>query len=175
MATLLGINQRLKELEAAIEIACIESDGEITDEVQALMDDYLEAEFGVSEKFDQYGYAIRRQQAEIDILEERIAALRDRRDAGIRAHDKMKERLFTFMKGNDIQRVQGEIFNFSVRRAGGKVPVLLDRNVTAADLDERFVRVKYEVDKSALHAALSAGEEVKHARLGPRSEYVHIT
>lgn len=174
MENLFELEQQHLGLKARLEDLLTETEGEITPEIEALMDEQLANEYAVSKKFDGYGYAIGQLTSEADFIKERIAALQERLTVKERAAKRLKDRLKAFMEGAGLKQVEGDYYIFRVQRNGGKVPVVMDESLCANDVPEHFRRVMYRIDHAAIYNALKEGEELDFAKLGERGTHLRI-
>lgn len=70
-----------------------------------------------------------------------------------------------------VETARGHVL--SIQANGGKVPLLIDPT-DAATVEQRFQRVKVELDTEAVRKACEAGEAVGFARLGERGSHLRI-
>lgn len=62
----------------------------------------------------------------------------------------------------------------SIRANGGKLPLDLDDPLDPAKVPDSLCRIRREIDRAAVIAALEAGEDLPFARLLPRGSHLRI-
>lgn len=174
MPTLDDLEQEHLQLKIRLDALLTASEGEVTDEIEALMDERLESEYALSQKFDGYGYAMAQLQAEEELLQARIDALQQRLQTKRNTRERMKERLQAFMERNGAQKVEGDYFVFRVQKNGGRRPVEYAEGLRPEDVPEAYRRVRVELDGAAIYEALTSGTELAFARLGERGTHLRV-
>ncbi len=149
MTKLYTLAEAYREAMALLE----ETDGEITPEVEAVLDAAGDA---LVDKVDAVAAMVRMHEADAERFgeEERFFA-RKRAAAEGRARW-LKSYLLACLETAGEKKVKGERFSVTVQASAPSV-VLAD-DVTPESLPERFRRVKVEADKKAIGDALKSGE-----------------
>lgn len=164
---------QLDEEYQALEMALLESGGEITEEMEARFDALFEA---TEEKGASYIAMIRKFEASAEGVGLEVTRLQAAERTFRNAAGRLKTRLRDSMLARGVSRLETRLGKINLQKAGGKAGVEL--LVEADDLPERFVRttVTKAPDLDALRVALEAGDEaVGHlARLRERSRFVRI-
>jgi hypothetical protein len=86
----------------------------------------------------------------------------------------LKQRLQWFFETHNLKSVETARYKLSLAKNGGKAPLILDENVPATQLPERFRRVSIDADIIAIRQALEAGEQLGFAQLGDRGQSLRI-
>lgn len=163
MTALYQLADAYREAMALLE----ETEGEITPEIEAALD---AAGGAFVEKVDAVAAMVRMHEADAERFaeEERFFA-RKRAAAEARARW-LKDYLRRALESAGEKKVKGERFTVAIHASPPSVALLVD---DPQQLPEVFRRVRVEVDKSAIKAALEAGQELEFAELR-RSNHVRI-
>lgn len=137
-------------------------------------DDYpvelIAADEEINSKIENYGFVIRNMESDSDALDAEIKRLMDRKKTTDKAIDRMKEMVMQAMKTTDKTKITTPHFKFTVARAGGKTPVVIN-----GDVPHEWCKVKYEPDKDKIRKAIEEdGEVLDFAELGERTEYLRM-
>ena len=137
-------------------------------------DDYpvwlIAADEEINSKIENYGFVIRNLESDSDALDAEIKRLMDRKKTTDKAIDRMKEMVMNAMKATDKTKITTPHFKFTVARAGGKTPVVIN-----GDVPHEWCKVKYEPDKDKIRTAMEEdGEIFDFAELGERTEYLRM-
>lgn len=155
---------------AALESALIESQGEVTDEVAALM---LQADMAADElaaKIDGYGYLISKLEGEAATFDgeaKRLAAHATTRKNSVK---RLKENLLFVLQTRGDKTVTGKAFSASVTANGGKAPLVVDDESAAIE----FGYAKTVLDEAGLRAGLEANLTLPFAHLAERGSHLRI-
>lgn len=127
---------------------------------QAIADTFeaLEGEF--NDKVIQCTHYLANTEAEIDSLDKEIKRLQAMKKTRQNAIESFRDYMRINMENSGITKIESPLFKISLGK--GQEVVEVD---PAVKLPEQFTRVKTEVDKTALKAALKNGEIVDGARL----------
>jgi hypothetical protein len=151
-----------------------EIDGDVGEQEAAI--DALLAEESADEgrKLDSYVYLV----AEFEASAEARAAEARRLDALAKSDKgqaaRLRARLKQHMERTGRQKIETPFHRLAVQRNGGVRPVVVAPEVTPDKLDERFVRVRREIDLDAVRSALESGEALLFASLGERGTSLRI-
>lgn len=170
-STLLELGYRLAMIERDINQLAGETEGEITPELQALLDEQLQAEMESGGKLDKYAYFLERLERDIEILKGRKSAIDQRIRTKSRALTAAVERLHTYMRMRDIKKVEGDFYTFT-RQYSGKAPVIVPQDLDVNHIPVEFTRTKVELDKRAVRDALESGRTLDWAQFGDRTETI---
>lgn len=145
-----------------------------SDEVdeQAIKDTLESIEDEFETKAENYGKIIRNLEATILGIKEEEKRLADRKKSIEKKIDFLKMNLFEAMKKTGKTKFNTGLFNFSICKNGGKVPIVL--NVDANDLPKKFSIVEKKPNMDALREYLETGLKLKYATLGERGEHLRI-
>lgn len=163
--TLFQIGEHFNVLEELLN----ETDGEITDEIDAWLTEYEGKE---ADKVDAYCYLIQKF-TEISEEAKRLAA----RSLSYQNKAKsLKDRLKVYLESRGTKRLETARFTVTVTSNGGHTPVKLHDFVKPEELPDPFVRVVKEADMSRIREALQAGDEFVHqfAFLEQRGTHLRI-
>lgn len=145
---------RLHELHAlqrGIDEALEESEGEITPEIQQMLDS-LEEEIG--HKVDWVATVVNEKKAVADGLDVEIKRLQARKKATERSAEGLKDYLKQTLDALGENNVRGRIYSATVQRASRpSISWIKDYD----KLPEQFKRVKVELDGTAAYDAYRAG------------------
>lgn len=178
--TLLGMEEGQTALRLQIEDMLEASEGEITPEIEAMLDAELKTEEEISHKLDSYAYLMAGIGKEVELLNERMKALKAKRDGKQRTIDAMKERLRIFLTGRGIRKIEGDYFTIALQRNGGVRPLIIEDGTKAEGVPSQFQCITTTIDTSAVRAFLEGqGEDgndqaLGWAKLGERGESVRI-
>jgi hypothetical protein len=86
----------------------------------------------------------------------------------------LKRRLKWFFEYHNLPPIQTARFRLSLAGNGGKLPLLLDPDLTADSLPEEFRKVSVTPDPDKIRAALESGAQLDFARLGERGKSIRI-
>lgn len=165
MATLYELTAEYAELERAM-----------SDDIAGNLDELLEAAAATETEFESkaenYAKLIRNLDAEAYVLKEEEARLRMRRQTIERNIDWLKNTLKNAMKLTGKEKFTKGVFKFSIRKNGGKQPVILD--VLEEDLPDELVKVTRKADNDAIRKYIEETGDVTYAHLGERGDSVSI-
>ena len=150
----------------------IDEDGEIAPELDAWFAS-LTAEEGV--KLDAYINLMRVWAAESAAAKAEAARytqrakVRDNRNAQLEA----RLRLHLESTGRtSIETATGR--PIALRLNGGRLPLIIDGDRRATDVEPRFLKMVSSIDTELVRASLEAGEELPFARLGERGQHLRV-
>lgn len=168
------IARRLHEITAdflALEDLLLESGGEVTPEVEALI---AEMEGNLEAKADGYAALIQEWQADAEkwkAEEQRCAGHRKARENAAAA---LKARLCEAMVTLGREKVETERFKVAVQRAAPSVELLVEPDVLP-EAYQRVIPATVSADKKAIADALKSGEDLSgYAEFRPGTPYVRI-
>lgn len=161
---------------------------ELTQDYQALLEyadsvdpddeqvflDTLDGIFGaIDVKFDQYATVMEQMTAHEDMLDREIMRLMRLQKAINHNKQRMKERLYESMVATDRMKIQTDLHTFSIRKNGGKLPLIIHEG---ADIPDKWCKVIVEPDKEKIRLALETGnvDVLKFAHLGERGSHLEI-
>ena len=157
---------------------------ELTSVLDALVDNNEEAEAALAEhlsalteafdiKADDYAALIRVCETRADARRmeaERMTILAkdDERKA-----ERLRTLLMDAMKATGRTKVETDRFRLSVKKNGGKVPVIIT-DEAALPIDYRVPKITEVIDKDGIREALESGKEVPGAALGERGQRLDL-
>ena len=162
MAKLYELTSDLMTLQEMLE-------GDIDD--QCLLDT-LEAVQGEYEvKLESYCKVIKNLEADMDALKAEAKRLTDKRKTLENNIDRLKKAMFDSMKATGTDKVKGTLFTVAIQRNGGKLPVIVD--VDVSELPDELVKIVESPDLDAIGKLLEQGESL-YAHFGERGESLRI-
>lgn len=87
--------------------------------------------------------------------------------------DRLKRLLMDAMIATNNTKLDTERFRLSIRRNGGKTPVVIS-DETAIPIDFRVPKITESIDKDAIREALESGTNVPGASLGERGQRLEL-
>lgn len=153
----------------ALESLLMETEGEITEEIDQWLDEYQAKE---EDKVDAYCYLIQKFE-EIAAEAKRLA---DRSSSYNKKAKNLKNRLKLYLENRGREKVETPRFTISVCRNGGSLPIRLHEDVTVERLPEQFVQVHRDPDLNTLRDAIVNGDEhaMQFAKILPRGTHLRI-
>ena len=127
-------------------------------------------------KLESYCKVIKNLEADIEALKNEAKRLTDKRKLLENNIDRLKKVMFDSMKATGTAKVKGQLFNVSIQKNGGKIPVNYDKdnkNITA-HLPDNLVIVTETPALDAIRELLEAGKVVEGFTLGERGESLRI-
>ncbi|MFB2935948.1 siphovirus Gp157 family protein [Aerosakkonemataceae cyanobacterium BLCC-F154] len=125
-------------------------------------------------KLDNYAALISELQARAAVRKAEAKRLAELAASDEKKAEMLKERLKWFFEIHKLKTVETVRYKLSLTKSGGKPPLILDDGISPTDLPEKFQKSHVEADKTAIRAALEAGEELNFAYLGDRSSSIRI-
>lgn len=161
---------QLDDQLAEIEDALLDAGGEIDDDLDAKLDELLDAR---DDKVDGYIAIIRTYEATATAFKEEEQRLAANRRAAENAAKRLKARLLDSMRQHGETEIKGRLGKAKVQRSGTRPVVVL---CDLEDLPEDLVRRTAAPDLAAIKDALKEGtaDMTQIAEFGPASEYVRI-
>lgn len=146
------------------------------DDEQVLLDtlDAVQGEYEL--KLEAYCKVIKNLEADMEALKSEAKRLTDKRKVLENNVDRLKKAMFDSMKATNTDKIKGTLFNVSIQRNGGKLPVIYDKdnkNITA-NLPDELVNVVETPDLEAIREWLETGNAVEGFTLGERGESLRI-
>ena len=154
MGTLYDINENYAAIIAAVE----EAEGELTPELEEQLAANGE---DFREKIENYLMAVRNYAADVEAFKAEAVAFSAKAKRAAATVDRLKQTVTAAMQLRGMDKERFGNFTASLRRSER---VTVDDDLIQ-QLPDKFKRVKYEADKTALKEALKAGEEVEGAQL----------
>ncbi|MBD3617445.1 MAG: siphovirus Gp157 family protein [Gracilimonas sp.] len=153
----------------ALETLLIETEGEITEEIDQWLKEYEGKE---EDKVDAYCYIIRK----FEEIADEAQRLAERSQGYRKKVSSLKERLKLYLEYRCKEKVETSRFTVTVCGNGGLLPVKLHEDVSTESLPEQFIRVFKEPDMSRIREALLDGDEQAHlfAKIEPRGTHLRI-
>ena len=153
----------------ALESLLIETEGEITEEIDSWLAEYQAKE---EEKIDAYCYIIRK----FEEIAEEAQRLADRSSGYRNKVNQLKDRLKTYLEIRGKDKIETPRFTVTVCGNGGLLPVRLNEDIDPEKLPDQFVRVQREPDMGSLRDALVNGDEEagRFATILPRGTHLRI-
>lgn len=153
-----------------LELQEIMESGEYDDQV---INDTLESlNFEIEEKADNYARIIRNFTGEIEAMKAEEKRLADRRKSLEKNVERLKDNLKSSMIATGKTKFKTELFNFSIAKNGGALPVVVD--VPTDDLPDDLVIVSEKPDLKAITAYIKETGDLSYAHFGERGESLRI-
>lgn len=115
-----------------------------------------------TEKVDNYGYLLKKIEADIQFLDDEESRIQRKRKSAEANYGRVKDRLKFIMEQHEIKKLTGKIHTISLRESKSVVvdgdPLSLPRNYL------RHIPEKFEPDKKALGDALKVGIAIEGVR-----------
>lgn len=135
--------------------------------------DTLEAISGeIKDKAENTAIILNELEAEVIKVKTEEQRLKERRASLENNVKNIKQRLFDAMKLTGKEKFRTPLFNFSIVKNGGKIPVIVD--VDTADLPDDLVTITEKPNLDAIAAFLENNPESKFAHFGQRGESLRI-
>lgn len=135
--------------------------------------DTLEAIGGeIEDKAESTAIVMKELEAEAAKLKAEEQRLKDRRTKVENNIKDIKQRLFDAMKMTGKEKFKTTLFNFSIAKNGGKIPVIVD--VPCEELPDEYVIITEKPDTEALRAYIEKHGTCKYAHYGERGEHLNI-
>lgn len=157
---------------AALESALLETQGEVTPEVESLM---LAADIAadeLAEKVDSYGWLIAKLEGEAATFDGEAKRLAAHATSRKNSAKRLKENLLFVLQTRGDKTVTGKVFSASVTANGGKLPVVIDDEAAAIEagytkviIDEASIRADLEANPDTPNLVAHFGERGSHLRI----------
>lgn len=153
-----------------------ETGGDVSDpDVEKILDGWFEElQTNLKEKVDNYAAFIKEKEALAEVRRQAARDITELARVDENTASRLKDRLKDFLIVKNIKKVESARYTTGWRNNGGKLPLSIDEDVDPKELPERFQKVTYEVDTSAVREALDAGEDVEFASYGERGTHLSI-
>ena len=132
--------------------------------------DTLEGVIGTLDvKMDDYAIVMDHMKAREEFIDQEIKRLTERKNAIKNNRTRMNEKLYESMRATDRRKVVTDLHTFSIAKNGGKLPLIIDGEVT-----DKYQKIIMEPDKDLIRKALDEGKKLDFAKLGERGEHLTI-
>lgn len=146
-----------------------ETDAEIIADTMECINGELE------DKADSCAVVISEMLSDAEKVDNEIKRLQERKKALVRNADTIKGRLMNTIILSGKRKIQTATHTFTVRKNGGKLPVILNEGVTAETLPEELCKIKLTPDMDKIREELEHyGDEYCYAHYGERGESLVI-
>lgn len=127
-------------------------------------------------KLESYCKVIKNLEADMEALKNEAKRLTDKRKLLENNIDRLKKAMFDSMKATGTAKVKGQLFNVSIQKNGGKIPVNYDKDDKhiTDHLPDNLVIVTETPALDAIRELLEAGKVVEGFTLGERGESLRI-
>jgi len=179
--TLLDITKDLRvldELMGDLDGALVQTDGEVTPEIQAMIDAIdswmAELDADLEGKVDNYAALVTELLARAEVRKAEADRLAKRARIDTDNAKWLKARLLGELQERGLKVVDTPRYRVSVAGNGGKIPLVVTDEARLM-ADERFVRVERSLDAAAVREALDAGDDLQGAAtFGERGSHLRI-
>lgn len=135
--------------------------------------DTLEAIGGaIEDKAENTAIVLKELEGEVAKVKTEEQRLKERRASLENNVKSIKQRLFDAMKLTGKEKFRTPLFNFSIAKNGGKIPVIVD--VNCSELPDDLVTITEKPNLDAIAAFLENNPESKFAHFGERGEHLNI-
>lgn len=132
---------------------------EETEDKEQIIADTLES-IEADKKIESYCQIIGQYKADIDMYSAEIKRLTAKKTTATNAVERMKKALLDFMEASGEEKIKSGVYSVSVRTS--KTVIITDIYKVPAE----FIRVKKEVNKTAIGELLKQGESLDYAEYG---------
>lgn len=144
---------------------------------QQAVTDTLEAmDYAIEEKADGYVKVIKNMEGSVNAIKLEIDRLTDKKRHLEESIKRLKTNLQESMIAMDKRKIKTDLFQISIQKNGGAIPVIVD--VPVEQLPDECVIITEAPDKKALAALLTDPENkdhyAKYAHFGDRGESLRI-
>jgi uncharacterized membrane-anchored protein len=174
MSTLIKLSEEARALEARIALLAEESGGEITEELELLIDELAVLEIQTTGKLDKYVYVMKKIESEQEMLKDRMKAVQSMMKAKENTANFMKARIMFHMQNMETTELQGELWTLKIVNSGGKLPVIYSDYVLE-DLPPAYVKTVTSLDSDAVRKVLDSNVELDFASYGERGKSLRIS
>lgn len=115
-----------------------------------------------------YGFVVKNLESEVNALDDEIKRLTARKKARQNQIEMLENRMKMAMIDNDIAKVDDPVMPISIKNNPPSVRLDIDPK----NLPARFVKIKYEADKTALSKALKIGDVIDGVSLEVKQRIV---
>jgi hypothetical protein len=170
--SLLDVTRDMEALDALLS----EVEGDVTDpKVQeAVSAWFAELDADLKGKVDDYAALITMLDARAEVRAREAERLSRRAKIDAASAQFLKDRLRGELEARGIQKVETDRYRVSVAANGGKLPLVIDDELSLAAPYWREVPAYKEIDRDAVRQALERGEAVAGAHMGERGRRLSI-
>ena len=145
-------------------------ENEVEDE-QVLLDTLEGVQWEYDFKLEQCAKVVRNLEADMEAIKSEVDRLNNKRKLLSNNIDRLKKYMFDSMKATGTDKVKGNVLTVAIQKNGGKLPLILD--VDVSELPDDLVVIKESPDNDKLRELLDAGN-CKYAHYGERGENLRI-
>jgi phage host-nuclease inhibitor protein Gam len=145
-----------------------EETGEITDNSAVIQELFNELALTLSSKLDNSAYVVLNLRTASDALKEEAKRLNDRAKHFANNAEKLESMMANALQSSGEMKLKTDRFTFSFRKSE---QVEIADLLSIDDFDERFVRVKKELDRVNLKKALKSGEAIKGVEIVEKQNF----
>ena len=143
---------------------------EVEDE-QVLLDTLEGVQWEYDFKLEQCAKVVRNLEADMEAIKSEVDRLNNKRKLLSNNIDRLKKYMFDSMKATGTDKVKGNVLTVAIQKNGGKLPLILD--VDVSELPDDLVIIKESPDNDKLRELLDAGN-CEYAHYGERGENLRI-
>ena len=145
-------------------------ENEVEDE-QVLLDTLEGVQWEYDFKLEQCAKVVRNLEADMEAIKSEVDRLNNKRKLLNNNIDRLKKYMFKSMKATGTDKVKGNVLTVAIQKNGGKLPLILD--VDVSELPDDLVVIKESADNDKLRELLDAGN-CEYAHYGERGENLRI-
>ena len=154
-----------KQFERILEMA---ETGEFEEDVIQGTLEGVEGE--IETKLDSYGVIVNELQADLDKVDAELKRLQAKKKTLAGSIDFLKTNVRATLERLGKRTVKGDRFTWSMRKNGGKAPVIIKDGTNVLAIPEDYQDWDVRFNKTAIRDALESGKELDFAFLGERGE-----
>lgn len=132
------------------------------------VNELIDLQGDLENKLVNYGYVVKNLESEVNALDDEIKRLTARKKARQNQIEMLENRMKMAMIDNDIAKVDDPVMPISIKNNPPSVRLDIDPK----NLPARFVKIKYEADKTALSKALKIGDVIDGVSLEVKQRIV---
>lgn len=163
---------------AALDELLFELDGELTDEQMETAIDawFQENADNLAEKLDGYCAVIAEREALADLRVKEGRRLIALANVDLHKTNALRLRLKAFFESRGTMKFETLRHKFTIAKNGGPVPLTINPawSLDPAAAPERFHKIKIELDKDAIRAALQSSESIDGCEFTERGKHLLI-
>lgn len=138
--------------------------------VEDCITDYTEE---LEVKADGYARVIKNLEANAEALDKEIKRLQARKKSCENGAKRLKDNLYESMKALNKPKIKNDLFTISIKKNGGKAPIILDVD-DVDELPDVLVKVTKTADMTSIAEWIELKGECPYAHIGERGDHLSI-
>jgi len=170
--TLLDIGDDMTALDDLVD----EMGGDVSDpQIESIIDRWFnDLQENLKDKVDGYCAYITELEGRASIRKAEKQRLEKLQKSDEALAAKLRERLKYFFLDRGLPKLDTTRYRISVRKNGGKLPLIIKDEADPALVDERFHKVEYKFNTDSIREALDKDEKLEFAHYGERGTSLQI-